>query len=48
MRRLLESWQVKTEEKTDPNKIVIIIKSVKEEMRYDKKEFTVKAGKWWK
>ena len=45
MKRLLESWQVKIEEKADPNKIVIIIKSVKEEMRYDKKEFTVTAGK---
>jgi uncharacterized protein len=45
MRRLLESWQVKTEEKTDPNKIIIVIKSVKEAMSYDLKEFTVTAGK---
>jgi uncharacterized cupredoxin-like copper-binding protein len=45
MSRLLKSWQVKTEEETAPNKIIIVIKSVKEEMRYDKKEFTVTAGK---
>jgi uncharacterized protein len=45
LKRLLESWQVKTEEKADPNKIVIVIKSVKEAMSYDKKEFTVTAGK---
>jgi uncharacterized protein len=45
MKRLLESWQVKTEEKADPNKTVIVIKSVKEAMSYDKKEFTVMAGK---
>jgi azurin len=45
MTRLMEAWQIKTEEKTDPNKITIVIKSVKEEMRYDKKEFTVTAGK---
>ena len=45
MKRLMESWQVKIEEKADPNKIIIVIKSVKEAMSYDKKEFTVTAGK---
>lgn len=42
--RLFQAWEVKAEEATDPNKVVIVIKSVKEEMKYDKKEFTVKAG----
>lgn len=42
--RLFQAWEVKAEEATDPNKVIIVIKSVKEEMKYDKKEFTVKAG----
>ena len=43
--RLMQAWQIKTDEVTDPNKITIVIKSVKEAMSYDKKEFTVTAGK---
>lgn len=42
--RLFQVWEVKSEEVADPNKVVIVIKSVKEAMKYDKKEFTVKAG----
>ncbi len=41
--RLFQIWEVK-EEVVDANKVVIVIKSVKEEMKFDKKEFTVKAG----
>ena len=43
--RLMQAWQIKTDEVADPNKITIVIKSVKEAMSYDKKEFTVTAGK---
>jgi uncharacterized protein len=43
--RLMAAWQIKTDEVADPNKITIVIKSVKEAMSYDKKEFTVTAGK---
>jgi putative membrane-bound dehydrogenase-like protein len=43
--RLMQAWQIKTDEVADPNKITIVIKSVKEAMSYDKKEFTVPAGK---
>ena len=45
LNRLMQAWQIKTDEITDPNKITIVIKSVKEAMSYDKKEFTVTAGK---
>ena len=45
LNRLMQAWQVKTNEVVDPNKITIVIKSVKEAMSYDKKEFTVTAGK---
>ena len=45
LNRLMQAWQVKTDEVVDPNKITIVIKSVKEAMSYDKKEFTVTAGK---
>ena len=45
LNRLMQAWQVKTDEEVDPNKITIVIKSVKEAMSYDKKEFTVTAGK---
>ena len=43
--RLMQAWQIKTDEVGDPNKVTIVIKSVKEAMSYDKKEFTVTAGK---
>ena len=45
LNRLMQAWQIKTDEVADPNKITIVIKSVKEAMSYDKKEFTVTAGK---
>jgi len=43
--RLMQAWQIKVDELADPNKVTIVIKSVKEAMSYDKKEFTVTAGK---
>ncbi len=45
LNRLMQAWQIKTDEVVDPNKITIVIKSVKEAMSYDKKEFKVMAGK---
>ncbi|MEY4539647.1 MAG: hypothetical protein RLZZ306_1404, partial [Bacteroidota bacterium] len=45
LNRLMQAWQIKTDEVANPNKITIVIKSVKEAMSYDKKEFTVTAGK---
>ncbi len=45
LNRLMQAWQIKTDEVAHPNKITIVIKSVKEAMSYDKKEFTVTAGK---
>lgn len=43
--KLLAAWGVKVEQNIDPNLQVIRIKSVKDIMQFDKKEFTVIAGK---
>lgn len=43
--RLYEAWGLTKEEPADPNVEVVRLKTVREEMRYDKKEFTVTAGK---
>ncbi|WP_338869565.1 PVC-type heme-binding CxxCH protein [Spirosoma sp. SC4-14] len=43
--RLYEAWGLAAEAPVDPNVEVVRLKTVREEMRYDKKEFTVTAGK---
>ncbi|GAB3893702.1 hypothetical protein GCM10028825_34820 [Spirosoma agri] len=43
--RLYEAWGITKEAPADPNVEVVRMKTVREEMRYDKKEFTVTAGK---
>ncbi|GAB2593254.1 PVC-type heme-binding CxxCH protein [Spirosoma areae] len=43
--RLYEVWGLTKEAPVDPNVEVVRIKTVREEMRFDKKEFTVTAGK---
>jgi uncharacterized protein len=43
--RLYEAWGLNKVEAVDPNVEVIRLKTVREEMRFDKKEFTVTAGK---
>ncbi|ADB36575.1 PVC-type heme-binding CxxCH protein [Spirosoma linguale] len=43
--RLYEAWGLTKSEPVDPNVEVIRMKTVREEMRFDKKEFTVTAGK---
>lgn len=43
--RLYEAWGIAKPEAADPNVEVVRLKTVREEMRYDKKEFTVTAGK---
>ncbi|GAB3701612.1 hypothetical protein GCM10027592_29970 [Spirosoma flavus] len=43
--RLYEVWGMKKAEPEDPNVEVVRMKTVREEMRFDKKEFTVTAGK---
>ncbi|WP_461133221.1 PVC-type heme-binding CxxCH protein [Spirosoma lituiforme] len=43
--RLYEVWGLTKSEPVDPNTEVVRLKTVREEMRYDKKEFTVTAGK---
>lgn len=45
LNRLYEAWGVNQPEPVDPNVEVVRLKTVREEMRYDKKEFTVTAGK---
>ncbi len=45
LNRLYEAWGLTKAEPVDPNVEVIRLKTVREEMRYDKKEFTVTAGK---
>ncbi len=45
LNRLYETWGLAPTEPTDPNVDVIVLKTVREEMRYDKKTFTVTAGK---
>jgi azurin len=43
--RLYEVWGLTKSEPVDPNVEVVRMKTVREEMRFDKKEFTVTAGK---
>jgi putative membrane-bound dehydrogenase-like protein len=43
--RLYEVWGLTKSEPVDPNIEVVRLKTVREEMRFDKKEFTVTAGK---
>jgi putative membrane-bound dehydrogenase-like protein len=43
--RLYEAWGLTKEAPADPNVEVIRMKTVREEMRFDKKEFAVTAGK---
>lgn len=43
--RLYEVWGLSKSEPVDPNVEVVRMKTVREEMRFDKKEFTVTAGK---
>ncbi len=43
--RLYEVWGLTKSEPVDPNVEVVRMKTVREEMRYDKKEFSVTAGK---
>ena len=45
LNRLYEAWGITKEAPVDPNVEVVKIKTVREEMRFDKKEFTVTAGK---
>ena len=43
--RLYEAWGVTKAEPVDPNVEVVRMKTIREEMRFDKKEFSVTAGK---
>ena len=45
LQRLYESWGLTAEAPADPNVDVVRLKTVREEMRFDKKEFTVTAGR---
>lgn len=45
LNRLYEAWGLMKDQPADPNVEVVRLKTVREEMRYDKKEFTVTAGK---
>ena len=45
LNRLYEAWGLTKQEPVDPNVEVVRLKTVREEMRFDKKEFTVTAGK---
>lgn len=45
LNRLYEAWGMAKEAPVDPNVEVIRMKTVREEMRFDKKEFSVTAGK---
>ena len=45
LNRLYEAWGLLKDQPADPNVEVVRLKTVREEMRYDKKEFTVTAGK---
>ncbi len=45
LNRLYEAWGLTAEAPVDPNVEVVRLKTVREEMRYDKKEFSVTAGK---
>jgi azurin len=43
--RLYEAWGLTKQEPVDPTVEIIRMKTIREEMRFDKKEFTVTAGK---
>lgn len=43
--RLYEAWGLTSEKPADPNVEIVRIKTVREEMRFDKKQFSVTAGK---
>ena len=45
LNRLYEAWGLVKDQPADPNVEVVRLKTVREAMRYDKKEFTVTAGK---
>ncbi len=45
MGRILQAWGVKSDEPVDPNTVVIRIRAIREELLFDKKEFSVPAGK---
>jgi putative membrane-bound dehydrogenase-like protein len=45
LNRLYEAWGVTKQAPADPNVEVVRMKTIREEMRFDKKEFTVTAGK---
>ncbi len=45
LNRLYDVWGLTKNEPADPNVEIIRLKTVREEMRYDKKEFTVTAGR---
>ena len=45
LNRLYEAWGLTKEAPADPNVEVVTIKTIREEMRYSLKEFTVTAGK---
>jgi azurin len=45
LQRLYEAWGLVSEQPADPNVEVIRMKTVREAMRFDRKEFTVTAGK---
>ena len=45
LNRLYEAWGLTKPEPVDPNVEVVRMKTVREEMRFDKKEFIVTAGK---
>jgi uncharacterized protein len=42
---LMQAWGLQAADKADPNAQVILIKVVREALQFDKKEFTVAAGK---
>ena len=45
LNRLYEAWGINSEAPADADVTVVMLKTVREEMRYDKKTFTVVAGK---
>ena len=45
LNRLYEAWGLVKDQPADPNVEVVLLKTVREAMRFDKKEFTVTAGK---
>ncbi|MGV3557018.1 PVC-type heme-binding CxxCH protein [Larkinella arboricola] len=45
MGRVLQAWGLSTEQAADPNVETVRLKPIKEALQFDKKEFTVTAGK---